>query len=130
MSSRAETKESKGREVVHITSSDQLTGLISNNDFVVLDFYAGWCGPCLKIAPTYKTMSSLYDNILFCKVNTDDNADIAEEYSVDSMPTFVCISKTTSKKKKTGFELNTEKFSSVAGLKKVGEWCLERQTKE
>ena len=44
---------------------------ISNNDVVIVDFWAPWCGPCRMFAPTFETVSEQYPNIVFAKLNTE-----------------------------------------------------------
>jgi thioredoxin 1 len=56
---------------------------------VIVDFYAPWCGPCKTISPFLQELSEIHTDILFVKVNIDDAEDIANEYSVAAMPTFM-----------------------------------------
>mmetsp|Transcript_4751 Transcript_4751/g.10447 ORF Transcript_4751/g.10447 Transcript_4751/m.10447 type:complete len:193 (-) Transcript_4751:1258-1836(-) len=63
----------------------------SSGQLVVIDFTATWCGPCQAIAPLYKNMSDTYDDVVFLKVDVDDNAETAQHYSVSAMPTFLLI---------------------------------------
>jgi len=57
---------------------------------VVVDFFATWCGPCKMIAPKVQVMSEkTYTNVVFLKVDVDENEEIATEYKVSAMPTFM-----------------------------------------
>ncbi|XP_018565411.1 thioredoxin-2 [Anoplophora glabripennis] len=58
---------------------------------VVIDFFATWCGPCKMISPKLEELSKEYTNILILKVDVDECEDIAMEYNISSMPTFVFI---------------------------------------
>lgn len=58
---------------------------------VVVDFHATWCGPCKQVAPLYEEMSSKYKNVVFLKVDVDQNKEISSKYNVRSMPTFLFI---------------------------------------
>ena len=60
---------------------------------VVIDFSASWCGPCKMIAPLYEQLSEQVDNVIFVKVDVDENPETAMKYSVSAMPTFVFIKK-------------------------------------
>jgi len=58
---------------------------------VVIDFFATWCGPCKMIAPAIEKMQSEYSDVVFLKVDVDESEDLAAEYSVQAMPTFVFL---------------------------------------
>merc|ERR1712170_155309 len=56
---------------------------------VLVDFFADWCGPCKMIAPKLEAMSSEFTNMVFLKVNVDDNEETAGKYDISAMPTFL-----------------------------------------
>jgi thioredoxin 1 len=58
---------------------------------VVLDFYADWCGPCRRIAPTFEKLEEAFPSVVFLKVNVDMSAEIVEFYDINVMPTFVFL---------------------------------------
>lgn len=58
---------------------------------VFVDFTAGWCGPCKKIAPAFQTLSESTAAARFYKVDVDANAAVAQKYSVTAMPTFMAF---------------------------------------
>ena len=58
------------------------------NGLVVVDFTATWCGPCKKITPYYHELNEKYNNVLFLKVDVDDNEETTEHCNINSMPTF------------------------------------------
>ena len=60
----------------------------SKEKLVVVDFTATWCGPCQMIAPHFEAMSQEYTNVIFVKVDVDDQSDIAQMCGVRAMPTF------------------------------------------
>lgn len=62
---------------------------ILNNDFVVIDFWAPWCGPCRGFAPVYDAASEKYPNIIFAKVNTQDEQALAGSFQIRSIPTLM-----------------------------------------
>lgn len=61
------------------------------SQLVVVDFFATWCGPCKMIAPKLEELAKEMPNILVLKVDVDECEDIAMEYEITSMPTFVFI---------------------------------------
>ena len=62
---------------------------VLNNDFVVIDFWAPWCGPCRGFAPVYEAASEKHENIVFAKVNTEEQQGLAAHFQVRSIPTLV-----------------------------------------
>ena len=84
----------QGSSVRHITSLSDFETLLNNRKnkgkLIVVDFTATWCGPCKMIAPFFEEMAGEFDDsCIFVKVDVDEGADIAREYKVMSMPTFI-----------------------------------------
>ena len=76
----------------HINSSAELQKLFTSNTYVAVDFYADWCGPCKVIAPVYANLSKKHGIpgvLAFAKVNVDYAQDIARQYGISAMPTFM-----------------------------------------
>jgi len=61
------------------------------NKLVVVDFYATWCGPCKMISPKLELMAQEFGDVIFLKVDVDDNEEVASEYGISCMPTFIFI---------------------------------------
>ncbi|TFJ80149.1 hypothetical protein NSK_008706 [Nannochloropsis salina CCMP1776] len=80
--------------IVHITDAAHLERVkreaMGAGVPVVIDFTAGWCGPCRSIAPLFEELSQQYD-ACFVKVDIDEADDVALTYKVRSMPTFVFL---------------------------------------
>lgn len=62
---------------------------ITSNDFVIVDFWAPWCGPCRSFAPTYESVSEDHPEIVFAKVNTEEEQEIAAHFQIRSIPTLM-----------------------------------------
>lgn len=62
---------------------------IKDRDFVVVDFWAPWCGPCRSFAPVYEKVSEDHDDILFAKINTEQEQEIAAHFQIRSIPTLM-----------------------------------------
>jgi thioredoxin 1 len=75
--------------VIKIESFDELNDTIQDNEFVVIDFSATWCGPCEKIKPYFESLAEKHKDCVFCSVDIEDCPDIADEYGIDKLPTFL-----------------------------------------
>ena len=62
---------------------------IKDSDFVVVDFWAPWCGPCRSFAPVYDKVSEDHDDIVFAKINTEQEQEIAAHFQIRSIPTLM-----------------------------------------
>ncbi|MCU7878082.1 MAG: thioredoxin [Candidatus Thiodiazotropha sp. (ex Lucinoma borealis)] len=74
--------------VVELTK-DNFESTIIDNGFVIIDFWAPWCGPCRSFAPTYESVSEDHPNVVFGKVNTEDEQELAMHFQVRSIPTLM-----------------------------------------
>lgn len=74
--------------VVELTK-DTFEQTVSENDFVIVDFWATWCGPCQGFAPVYDKVSEDHQDIVFAKVNTEQEQDLAGYFQIRSIPTLM-----------------------------------------
>ncbi|KAL8284248.1 hypothetical protein RQP46_004997 [Phenoliferia psychrophenolica] len=105
--------------ITHLTNLGELNSLLAakKDKLVVIDFHASWCGPCHAIAPKFEQLSTAYrSQATFCKVDVDAAADIAKQYSVRAMPTFIFL--------KDGQKVDEVKGANAAAL----ESALKRLT--
>jgi len=70
-------------------NKDNFEDTINNNSFVIIDFWAPWCGPCKSFAPTYEKVSEDFPDVVFSKINTEDEQEIAAHFQIRSIPTLM-----------------------------------------
>jgi thioredoxin 1 len=64
---------------------------ITGNDIVLLDFWAEWCGPCRAFGPIYEQVSANHPDVVFGKVDTEAEQDLAAQFRIMSIPTLMII---------------------------------------
>lgn len=67
------------------------TEVLDHKGTVLVDFYADWCGPCKMTEPVIDELSTEIKDVKFVKVNVDSNPDVASQYNVFSIPTFIFL---------------------------------------
>jgi thioredoxin len=64
---------------------------INNNDIVFIDFWAPWCGPCKSFAPIYENVSEKNEDVVFAKINTEEQQELAASFQIRSIPTLMIL---------------------------------------
>jgi thioredoxin len=70
-------------------TKDNFESTIMNNDIVFVDFWASWCQPCKSFAPTYEEASEEHPDVVFGKVNTEEEQELAAHFGIRSIPTLM-----------------------------------------
>lgn len=70
-------------------NTDNFQQTVNNNSTVIIDFWAPWCAPCRGFAPTFEAASEKQPGIVFAKVNTEEQQEIAAAFNIRSIPTLM-----------------------------------------
>lgn len=70
-------------------NKDNFEAAITDNDIVIVDFWAPWCGPCKSFAPIYESVSEKHEDIVFAKINTEDQQELGASFQIRSIPTLM-----------------------------------------
>jgi len=70
-------------------TKDNFEQTVNENPLVIVDFWAPWCGPCRGFAPVYEKASETHQDVVFAKVNTDEQQELAGAFQIRSIPTLM-----------------------------------------
>jgi thioredoxin 1 len=99
---------------------------IENNAFVIVDFWAPWCDPCVAFTPTFEAAAASHPDIVFGMVNTENDPEISEYFNVQQIPGLLII------REQAGIHAQVGEIGAPA-LEKLIEWAREfdmRQIRE
>lgn len=68
-------------------TKDNVQELLDSNPITIVDFWAGWCGPCKRFGPIFEEASERHDDVLFAKVDTEAQGQLAGSFGIRSIPT-------------------------------------------
>lgn len=72
-------------------NEENFASTIDSNDVVLIDFWAGWCNPCMRFAPIYDSASERHDDVTFAKVDTEAEQGLASALGISSIPTLMAF---------------------------------------
>ncbi len=99
-------------KIINLKKSTYQEEVLSSEKTVLIDFYADWCGPCKLQSPYLEQFSLNNQDIKVCKVNVDEEMELAEEFGISSIPTLVVIKNGELYKKSVGLH-DTQKLTNL-----------------
>ena len=98
---------------IHVTKETFKREVLESDVPVLVDFWAEWCGPCQMVLPIVEKLGEKLTNMKICKVNVDEQMDLAREYRVMSIPTFLLFKEGQVVKKELGARTKEELLSML-----------------
>lgn len=96
--------EREVRSMIHGTIDNFDEQVLQAKGFVLVDFWAEWCGPCQMIAPILEELEQSVDGLTVCKVNVDENMELAQKYKVVAIPFLLLFQDGELKEKTAGLQ--------------------------
>lgn len=88
--------------VLHLTNENFEREVVQSDKTVIIDFWASWCNPCRMLAPIFEAVASEAENVKFCKVNVDEQPELAQSFEIMSIPTMIVFKNGVAVKKSVG----------------------------
>lgn len=101
--------------LVHLENED--FNEVIKDDFVIVDFYANWCGPCKMLAPILEDLASSRSTVKVVKVDVDKHNDLARKYGIMSIPTIMYFKNGNLEKTSIGYMTKEEIEKNINDLK-------------
>ena len=93
--------------------------VIQSNEMVVVDFWAKWCSPCLAFAPLFEEVSTRHPDVIFAKVDIDEEANLAADFQVRSIPLIMIFRREFAVFSEPGAQTATSLHALVNDAKKI-----------
>ncbi|MDC0980226.1 thioredoxin [Bdellovibrionales bacterium] len=103
---------------IHLTD-DNFREAYTNNDILIIDFWAPWCGPCQMFGPSFEALSEEYEEIGFGKVNTEEEVKLAMYFGIRSIPTIIVLREGIKVFEQAGALSESDFHRLIARVKKI-----------
>ena len=96
--------------IIQITSTNYEEIVLNSNKTVLIDFYADWCPPCKKLSPIIEEVASenTDENLVFARINIDDEQNLAAQYGIQPIPTLVLLKSGKEVDRRVGYMEKTD----------------------
>ena len=103
-------QETVSSSIIQITSSNFEEIVLNSNKTVLIDFYADWCPPCKKLSPIIEEVASenTDENLVFARINIDDEQNLAAQYGIQPIPTLVLLKSGKEVDRRVGYMEKTD----------------------
>lgn len=115
--------------VVTLTQ-ENFDNTIQNNDLVIVDFWAKWCGPCTAFAPIFEQVSKQHPDAIFAKINIDEEPTLASDFDIRSIPMLMIFRREFAVFAHAGVQSATSLSTLVEEAKKIDIAVLRQQINE
>lgn len=88
---------------MELVNKEQFNEIVNNNEIVLVDFFAEWCGPCKMLAPVLEQVAAEYPKVKIVKVDVDLEDELTQNFGIQSVPTVIFFYNSEMKQKFTGF---------------------------
>ncbi|MFC4003158.1 thioredoxin [Prauserella oleivorans] len=72
-------------------TNENFNDVVAKDGIVLVDFWASWCGPCRMFAPVFEQAADKHDDIVFGKVDTEEQTSLAQAFGISSIPTLMAV---------------------------------------
>lgn len=100
-------------EIIKLTAQNFDEIVTKSDKPVLIDFFATWCGPCKMLSPVVDEVAEEIDDVVFCKVDVDEEGELANRFNVMSVPTLVLIENGEVENSSVGFIPKEELFEFI-----------------
>lgn len=76
---------------IHVTKDNYMQEVLQSEKPTLIDFWASWCGPCKMLMPIIEELAGTQTNVKICKVNVDEEGELAMQFGIKSIPTLVLM---------------------------------------